>query len=170
YNKRTGRYEILGVVGPDEYHTSYPDSDTEGLNNNAYTNILAAWVLQKSFQILEILETSVKKSLLPRMGIDDQELHHWKEISEKMYIPFMEDNIISQFEGYESLREFPWEEYQKKYENIQRLDRVLESEGDSIERYKASKQADVLMLFYLFSITELTEIFEKLGYSFDENI
>jgi trehalose/maltose hydrolase-like predicted phosphorylase len=170
YNEKTGRYEILGVVGPDEYHTSYPNSDSQGLNNNAYTNILAAWVLQKSFELLEILETSVKKSLLTRLGIDDQDLHHWKEISEKMYIPFMEDNIISQFEGYESLTEFPWEEYQKKHESIQRLDRLLESEGDSIEKYKASKQADVLMLFYLFTITELSEIFEKLGYSFDENI
>jgi len=170
YNKKLRRYEILEVVGPDEYHTSYPNSDTLGLNNNAYTNILAAWVLQKAFQILEILETRTKKSLLQRMGIDDQELNHWKEISGKIYIPFMEDSIISQFEGYESLREFQWEEYQKKYENIQRLDRVLESEGDSVDRYKASKQADVLMLFYLFSIGELTEIFKNLGYTFDEQI
>jgi alpha,alpha-trehalase len=30
-----------------------------------------------------------------------------------------------------------------------------------------SKQADVLMLFYLFSSEELKELFEKLGYSFE---
>jgi trehalose/maltose hydrolase-like predicted phosphorylase len=27
YNEERDRYEILHVVGPDEYHTSYPDSD-----------------------------------------------------------------------------------------------------------------------------------------------
>jgi alpha,alpha-trehalase len=39
-----------------------------------------------------------------------------------------------------------------------------------VNRYKASKQADVLMLFYLFSSEELSQLFERLGYSFDEAI
>lgn len=40
------RYEILGVMGPDEYHDGYPDDpQPEGLNNNAYTNVMAVWVL-----------------------------------------------------------------------------------------------------------------------------
>jgi alpha,alpha-trehalase len=34
-----------------------------------------------------------------------------------------------------------------------------------VNRYKASKQADVLMLFYLFSADELYLIFERLGYA-----
>ncbi len=54
-----------------------------------------------------------------------------------------------------------------KYGGIQRLDRILEAEGDSTNRYKLSKQADVLMLFYLFSTEELTALFGKLGYDFD---
>src|SRR5690606_20122678 len=48
YNPERNSYEIHGVVGPDEYHTAYPDSDKPGLNNNAYTNVMAAWVLQKA--------------------------------------------------------------------------------------------------------------------------
>jgi trehalose/maltose hydrolase-like predicted phosphorylase len=40
----------------------------------------------------------------------------------------------------------------------------LESEGDSPNRYKLSKQADVVMLFYLFSSEELGELFARLGY------
>src|SRR5690606_12008519 len=47
-----------------------------------------------------------------------------------------------------------------------RLDRILESEGDNVNKYKASKQADVLMLFYLFSAEELLSIFEQLNYDF----
>ena len=41
------------------------------------------------------------------------------------------------------------------YGDIQRLDRVLEAEGDSTNRYKVAKQADVLMLLFLLSRQEL---------------
>jgi alpha,alpha-trehalase len=33
YNERLDRYEILGVMGPDEYHDGYPDVEEGGLNN-----------------------------------------------------------------------------------------------------------------------------------------
>lgn len=170
YNQEKERYEILHVVGPDEYHTSYPDSDEVGLNNNAYTNVLAAWVFQKASVILDLLEKSTKQSLLQRLDIDEEEIQLWEKIGSNLYVPFLEENIISQFEGYGDLKEFPWEEYKKKYQNIQRLDRVLESEGDSPNHYKASKQADVLMLFYLFSPREVVEILETLHYQVDESI
>jgi trehalose/maltose hydrolase-like predicted phosphorylase len=41
---------------------------------------------------------------------------------------------------------------------------LLEAENDSPNRYKLSKQADVVMLFYLFSSEELGELFTRLGY------
>ena len=41
--------------------------------------------------------------------------------------------------------------YRRQYGNIQRLDRILEAENDDVNRYKASKQADALMLLYLMS-------------------
>ena len=83
-----------------------------------------------------------------------------------MYVPFHDDGIISQFEGYEKLREIDWERYRTRYGNIQRLDLILEMENDSANRYKLSKQADVLMLFYLFSSEEISELFDRLGYPF----
>jgi trehalose/maltose hydrolase-like predicted phosphorylase len=169
YNKEANRYEIHKVVGPDEYHTSLPGSSEQGLNNNAYTNVMAAWVLQKALEILELIEKSRKRELLGSLAIGTDELTLWKNISEKMYVPFVEDGIISQFDGYESLQEFPWEEYREKYDDIQRLDRILENENDTPNKYKASKQADVLMLFYLFSRDELHDIFQKLGIEFTED-
>jgi trehalose/maltose hydrolase-like predicted phosphorylase len=84
-----------------------------------------------------------------------------------MYLPFHGDGLISQFEGYEDLAEPAWEHYRARYGNIQRLDLILEAENDSTNRYKASKQADVLMLFYLFSAEELAALFKRLGYPFE---
>jgi len=101
------------------------------------------------------------------LGLEDEEIERWKELSRKMFVPFHGDGIISQFEGYEDLEEFDWEGYREKYGNIQRLDRILEAEGDTPNRYKASKQADVLMLFYLFSAEDLEGLFEQLGYKLE---
>ena len=84
-----------------------------------------------------------------------------------MFVPFHDDGIISQFEGYEKLREFDWDGYRTRYGNIQRLDLILEAEGDNANRYKLSKQADVLMLFYVFSAEELGGLLERLGYALE---
>jgi alpha,alpha-trehalase len=81
-----------------------------------------------------------------------------------MTVVFHSDGVLSQFEGYEQLLEFDWEGYRDKYGNIQRLDRVLEAEGDTTNRYKVSKQPDVLMLLYLLAQDELRGLLAHLGY------
>lgn len=167
FNPRRNRYEILGVMGPDEYHTHYPGIDKPGLNNNAYTNVMAVWVIERAIKLLGLLDETRCRELAEKMGITGEDKKRWEEISRKIYIPFHEGEIISQFEGYEELKEFDWKHYRSKYGEAMRLDRILESEGDSPNNYKASKQADVLMLFYLFSYEELHAIFEKLGYTFN---
>jgi trehalose/maltose hydrolase-like predicted phosphorylase len=108
YNHEKGRYEIHGVVGPDEYHTSYPGSDKPGLKNNAYTNVMAAWVMQKAIEILGLIEKSRKREILKELAIGDEEIALWADVSRKMYVPFINSDIIAQFEGYEKLDEFPW--------------------------------------------------------------
>ncbi len=170
YNVQRDRYEIHGVVGPDEFHTQYPDSDTPGLNNNAYTNVLAAWCLLRALECLDWLAEDRRDELVQQLQIGDEELKTWDTISRRMYVPFHQDGIISQFEGYEDLDEIDWDRYRAKYDDIQRLDRILEAEGDSPNRYKVSKQADVLMLLYLFSANELSELFARLGYVFDPDM
>jgi alpha,alpha-trehalase len=163
------RYEIKGVMGPDEYHTAYPGTapeDQRGIDNNAYTNVLTSWVLTRAIQILELVPRDHRAHLCERIGFDLAEADRWYEISRKLRVPFHDDGIISQFEGYEELEEFDWKRYRAKYGDIKRLDRILEAEGDEVNRYKASKQADVLMLFYLFTADELYLIFERLGYAF----
>ncbi len=167
FDEAYGRYQIRGVMGPDEFHEAYPDSATPGLNNNAYTNIMAVWVLCRALEVLELLSDFRRAELTTRLGISAEEIARWADISRRMVVPFHEHGIISQFEGYDALHELDWDGYRARYGNIQRLDLILESEGDSANRYKLSKQPDVLMLFYLFSAEELGELFERLGYPFE---
>jgi alpha,alpha-trehalase len=167
YNTELDRYEILGVMGPDEYHDAYPDAERAGLNNNAYTNIMAVWVLNRAREILDLLPKDVRREMCGKLEISAEEFRLWEDISRKMRVVFHDNGIISQFEGYDQLEEFDWEGYREKYDDIQRLDRILEAEENTPNRYKASKQADVLMLFYLLSAEELEEIFEQLGYTFE---
>lgn len=94
-------------------------------------------------------------------------LKRWRDISIKLRVPFHGDGIISQFDGYDRLTEFDWSTHKEKYNNIECLDLILESEDDTPNRYKLSKQADVPMLFYLFSADELKILFDQLGYPFD---
>ncbi|HEY8507218.1 MAG TPA: beta-phosphoglucomutase family hydrolase [Steroidobacteraceae bacterium] len=167
YNEQRGRYEIHGVMGPDEFHDAYPGADKPGLNNNAYTNIMAAWVLWRARDIYEKLPDIRRVDLTTELGLTRDELDRWDDISRRMFVPFHGDGIISQFEGFEALEELDWDHYRARYGNIQRLDLILEAEGDTPNRYKLNKQADVLMLFYLFSAEELYEILDRLGYSYD---
>lgn len=168
YNADRERYEIKGIMGPDEYHDQYLGATEPGLNNNAYTNIMATWVLSEALTILGNLPNDHCRDLRQILGLSDAELHAWDDISRNLFIPFHGDGIISQFEGYEELDEFDWKGAKEKYGDIQRLDRMLEAENDTPNRYKVSKQADVLMLFYLFSAEEINRLFGQLGYELDQ--
>jgi len=164
-----GRFAIREVMGPDEFQTSnpgVPPEEERGIDNNAYTNVMACFVLQHAADVLEILPQRARTRLCERLGLGAAVLARWEKISRSLFVPFHGDGIISQFEGYDELEEFDWKGYSEKYGDIHRLDRILGAEGDSVNRYKASKQADVLMLFYLFSTEELAMLFERLGYDF----
>jgi alpha,alpha-trehalase len=178
YDHSLDRYEIKGVMGPDEYHEGYPDRDRPGLDNNAYTNLMAAWCLCRGLEVLEVLPPVTGAELRERLVIVPEELDLWDEVSRKLRVCFhdgggaggLDGPVISQFEGYERLEEFDWEGYRARYGNIARLDRILEAEGDTPNRYQLSKQADVLMLFYLLSAGELEELFERLAYPWDPGL
>jgi trehalose/maltose hydrolase-like predicted phosphorylase len=165
-NPETERYEIHGVMGPDEFHEKYPGATTGGMRNNAYTNVLVAWLCGVAKDSLSLLSASRAEALRDKLDIDDELLRTWDDMSRRMYVPFHGDGIISQFEGYEELAELDWDAYRAKYGRIQRLDRILRSEGDDPDRYMLAKQADTVMLFYLFSDEQLRHLFQRLGYEF----
>lgn len=170
YDRVTDRFDIVGVMGPDEFHDGDPNWSSPGLRNNAYTNVMVSWLLAELPKTLERLPGLQRESLEARLGLDQAELARWEEMSRKLRVPFHDDVIISQFEGYGDLAEFDWDGYVERYGNIERLDRILEAEGDSPNNYKASKQADLLMLFYLLSFEQLVTVFDRLGVAFDEEM
>ncbi|MFH1429017.1 MAG: glycosyl hydrolase family 65 protein [Candidatus Margulisiibacteriota bacterium] len=198
YNKDDDRYHIHGVMGPDEFHEKYHDAKQPGLRDNAYTNIMANWLMHKTVEIVEhIPEDALKKiakkirfkyievekwknviSNMPEnyfsektmakiskpVGVAFIEIEKWKDIVRKMYVPINKDGIISQFDGYTDLEELDWAFYREKYKDIHRLDRILKAEEDNPDRYKAAKQADVLMLFYTLSPGQVRHVLDIMGY------
>ncbi|WP_406277021.1 trehalose-phosphatase [Nocardia sp. NBC_00881] len=163
YDSERDRYIIRGVIGPDEFHSGYPQATDGGIDNNAYTNIMAAWVILRALDALALLTPRTRSELLETLSVPPSEPDRWQDVARRMYVPF-HDRVISQFEGYDQLAELDWNHYRQRYGNIQRLDRILEAEGDNVNRYRAAKQADVLMLFYLLSADELRELLGHLGY------
>ncbi|MGY4742240.1 glycoside hydrolase family 65 protein [Streptomyces sp. ATMOS53] len=169
WDERFGRHRIRGVMGPDEYHDGYPGARQPGLDDNAYTNVTAAWVLTRALDVMRTLPEPRRRELAERTGLDDGELEQWEDVSRTLHVPF-HDGVISQFAGYGDLAELDWDSYRERYGDIRRLDRILEAEGDTVNRYKASKQADVLMLGYLFSPAELRDLFGRLGHRLDDDM
>ena len=165
YNPDNGRYEIRAVVGPDEYHQRYMGRETFGVDNNAYTNVMAVWCLCRALESLDILPEDHRSELRDRLSLTEAEIQHWNELSRKIRICFFGNGIISQFEGYDALEEFPWLEFRNKHGSYENMTEVAAADGYELNRYKIAKQADVIMLFYLFSAETLREMFERLGYS-----
>jgi alpha,alpha-trehalase len=165
FDESRGRYTIRGVIGPDEFHSGYPGKEYDGIDNNAYTNVMAVWVILRAMEALDLLPLRDRLDLVGKVGLTADELDRWDHVTRRMFVPF-HDGVISQFEGYSELAELDWEHYRQEYGNIQRLDRILEAENDSVNNYKASKQADALMLFFLLASEELLGLFGRLGYGF----
>jgi trehalose/maltose hydrolase-like predicted phosphorylase len=161
------RYDIDGTMGPDEFHDGYPGGPGQGLRNNAYTNVMTAWVLRRAADVVAALRGRHCRPLWEKVRLRPDELTRWEHIGRRLRVPFHADGVISQFEGYEDLPEFDWESYRTRYGSLNRLDLILEAEGDHTNNYRLSKQADVLMLLYLFSAEELRELLEDMGYTLD---
>jgi len=166
FNPARERWEIHGVMGPDEFHEMYPGAAEGGLKNNAYTNVMVAWICDVARTALDLLPATRRDALRRRTGLSGEEIRTWEDMSRRMFVPFHDDGVMSQFEGYENLEELNWDAYRARYGNIQRLDRVLRAESDDPNRYKIAKQADTLMLFFLFTDEQLRHIIERLGYEF----
>ena len=170
FAKKDGRFHVEGVMGPDEFHEHLPGAPNPGFCDNAYTNFLIVAIMDKTLQLLDTLPQEQCCNLLKKLKVSQQELDRWDSIIRKMNLIINKKGIISQFKGYFKLRELNWRAYKKKYGNIHRMDRILKAEGRSPNEYKVAKQADVLMIFYLFPLSEIKFILKRLGYKFDREI
>ncbi len=99
HNRKKDLYKIKRIMGPDEFH--------EEVNNNAYTNMLVAWSLEKtSLLISDFLKNYPyqTREILKAHKFFTRELRKLKTIAEKMYIPTHND-ILVQFDKYLKLKD-----------------------------------------------------------------
>ena len=162
FDKADERYHVFRVMGPDEFHEKYPENPVTdgGIDDNAYTNLMLSWLLNRTLELLPRIDSSVKK----RIDLDEvKEQQQWQDIAKNLYVS-IKDDVLEQFKGYFKLKDIDWEYYEKEYGDIGRMDRILKSEDDSPDNYKVAKQADTLMLFYLLEAEEVADLIKDLGY------
>jgi len=169
-NSDTGRYSIRKVMGPDEFHEHLPGSDEGGLKDNAYTNLMVAWMFDKACGYLDKTEENKIRGLKDKINLDDKEILAWKDIKNNLEVNMNEDGIVAQFNGYFDLKELDWEAYRKEYTNIYRMDRILKAEGKSPDDYKVAKQADTLMTWFNLDNDEIAGILKNMGYIAKDNM
>jgi hypothetical protein len=99
HDPRDDRFHIDTVMGPDEFHDGYPCQPGSGVRDNAYTNILTAWLLYRTIDLLQVLDGYDCGQLRDRLHVSADETARWNQISRRLTVPFHADGIISQFDG-----------------------------------------------------------------------
>jgi beta-phosphoglucomutase len=130
-------YEITSLTGPDEIHS--------GIANNFYTNFLARWNLARAAELAgELRQEGRWDSLAANLGLDDAEVAAWRQISERIHLPFdAARNLHEQFEGYFDLPE-------------RRIDRSISRMcytgpiQHSFRPTKVAQQADTVLAYWMF--------------------
>jgi len=158
------RYHIDKVMGPDEFHEKLPGSKEGGVTDNAYTNIMVSWMLNRAEVLKEDFSNQGISDVMRMLGISEEDFMQWMKIEHKLALNINEEGIIEHFTGYFDLKELDWDAYREKYEDIHRLDRILKAEGKSPDAYKLSKQADLLMAFYNLGNEQVTRMIGNMGY------
>jgi len=169
WDEKTGRYSIDGVMGPDEFHEKYPNTEKGGLKDNAYTNIMVAWLFKTAGRLLNEISDKANENLSKSIGFQEEELVRWNKIRKKLRLVISDDGIIAQYDGYFELKELDWDAYRKKYGNVYRMDRLLKAEGKSADAYKVAKQADMLMTFYNLEKEEVDALLEDMDFHLPED-
>ncbi len=138
WNDEQGRYEIMDVIGPDEY--------TEHIDNNAYTNYMAHYVISLALKLYETLRKE-QPSLFTLM---DEKLSlskrydKYRSAVEKLYLPKEGKNgVIPQDDTFLSKREIDIDKY--KHDDVKQSI-LLDYSRSQIVDMQVLKQADVVML------------------------
>jgi trehalose/maltose hydrolase-like predicted phosphorylase len=164
-----GKFHIDKVMGPDEFHESLPGSGVGGLTDNAYSNIMVSWMMEKAFRTVKAIGSEHRKRILDELSLSEEDLALWEKIMHGLALHVSDDGVVEQFKGYKELEELDWEYYRDKYGDIHRLDRILKSEGKSPDDFKLAKQADFLMSFYNLGTAEVVRTLDGLGYKLTED-
>lgn len=139
-----GSFALNSALGPDEYH--------ERVNNNAFTNAMTQFALRRTGEIVgQMLEqgADVRDELETRLRLTSDEPQRWRDIAARLTQkePAPETGLIEQFDGYFDLEDVSVEETRSRLAHPE-----LHPGGPlgPFQRTQNIKQADVVMLLYLF--------------------
>jgi trehalose/maltose hydrolase-like predicted phosphorylase len=135
-----GAYHIRHVIGPDEYH--------ENVDDNAYTNLMAAWNLRHGVETARILRErwpDVWRALSARLRVSDEELGTWLKVADATFTGLNpETALFEQFTGYFQKEPIDLKSYEPR---SAAMDVILGHRR--IQQTNVVKQADVVMATYL---------------------
>ena len=155
-NKRRKRYEIKGVIGPDEFHLN--------VDNNAYTNMMAKWNLNIAYKLfcdIKIKSSMVYQRLQRKLELTNKEVKTWKQIAPLISVNINKNGIIEQFDGFFKLKKVLPTETDEN--GIPIISHRLKTHD--LNKTQLLKQADVVMLLYLLSDVYSLET-KKTNYDF----
>ncbi|MQS75959.1 glycoside hydrolase family 65 protein [Companilactobacillus halodurans] len=142
YNRNQDRYEINDVIGPDEYK--------EHVDNNAYTNYTARWCLQKAIKVYNLIKTdypNLYEKLDTKLDLT-KNYADWLVKVNKIYLPQPNaDGVIPENDQYLDKKIIDVSRYQV---NNQLSSIFKDYNLSQINEMQITKQADVLLLIYLF--------------------
>lgn len=142
YSDEDNLYHINDVMGPDEYK--------EHVDDNAFTNYMAYWNIDKAIEFYEVLKIKNKDlyiRLNEKMNLDSR-WEEWKSKKPLIYLPQPreKDRVIPQDKEYLNLKNIDLTKY-KNQEQVGTL--FLDYNLEQVNKIQVSKQADIMMLFFL---------------------
>lgn len=135
-----GLYHIRHIIGPDEYH--------EDVDDNAFTNVMAQWNMERGAEVARLLRERWPerwRDLTERLGLDSAEPDEWERLAALMYTGFdPETGLFEQFQGYFGLEEIDISIYEPRTAPLDILIGRERTWGSQV-----IKQADVVLLILL---------------------
>jgi beta-phosphoglucomutase len=140
YSTKYERYEICGVIGADEYH--------ELSNNNAFTNRMVQWHLEKAILTQDWLREHFPdkaKELEQKLQLTISRKLRWEDIIANLWIPYDPNTkLIEQSDGFFKLEDINLADYEPRTKSMQSILGI-----EAANKRQVLKQPDVLMLLYL---------------------
>ncbi|MDB5111401.1 MAG: family 65 glycosyl hydrolase [Mucilaginibacter sp.] len=136
------KYVMLGVTGPNEYENN--------INNNWYTNTLAAWCMEYTMEVIEkvkLADQAKYAALVNKIQFnEEQETAKYKDIIQNMHYPYDEQlQVFLQQDGYLDKEQVLVKDLPMAYRPLNQ-----KWSWDRILRSCFIKQADVLQGLYFF--------------------
>jgi trehalose/maltose hydrolase-like predicted phosphorylase len=142
YSPEKRRYEVLDVIGPDEYH--------ERVNNNAFTNRMVRLSLEAARDYAALLEKEAPEfihTLIEKLSFKEDMAFINRALPE-LYMPAPgSDGVIEQFDGYFRLEDCTLEDVRSRIKDPREY---WGTQSGAAYPTRIIKQADVVTMLTLF--------------------